>query len=627
MPQLIVSQNGSNYRVVSFTHALSIGRDPDNDLVLDSLQISRHHGTVEQEKDGFYLTDCGSTNAIWVGKEKITSILLVNGLTFRIVDYFFTFVDEHQDAPARVFSKKEEKDAQQGFDLLENKTILFGLESFLPGDTGDGTHGDKLAGSEYRDLRKAFHLLVEADTESELFSLLLHSSLELISGHCGFIATRDAEDELVYRATENMTIDNKKMLRNDLISRAMATEVTAVSNMTLDHIGSSMTRENLLSKPVICSPLFFEGHTEGCLYIEGGDQKPAAPQYSQQIELLLSYGSALLERLRYRIRIDLEKQGLKNRLAATDETIIHSNAMIRLYEDIRTIAPINVPVLILGEPGTGKELVASALHNFSKRQGGYVTLNCSAIPEGIFESELFGSVKGAFHNAVDKPGKLEMAHNGTLFLDEIGDMDLALQPKLLRFLENREITRLGDTRLKKLDVRIVAATNQDLDTMMQEKEFREDFFQRLSCFVLNVPPLRERKEDIEPLIHYFFKRFAHEYSWAVPTMSGPVLKALDNYSWPGNIRELRNTVLRLSVQARGKNITTDDLTRISDIFGEDTHQQVVSFPSMEEMEKKYICKALDRAGWNISDAAKMVGIARSTFYQKMKKFQITAGNK
>ena len=176
----------------------------------------------------------------------------MNGLTFRIVDYFFTFVDEHQDAPARVFSKKEEKDAQQGFDLLENKTILFGLESFLPGDTGDGTHGDKLAGSEYRDLRKAFHLLVEADTESELFSLLLHSSLELISGHCGFIATRDAEDELVYRATENMGLDNKKMLRNDLISRAMATEVTAVSNMTLDHIGSSVTRKNLLSKPVIC---------------------------------------------------------------------------------------------------------------------------------------------------------------------------------------------------------------------------------------------------------------------------------------------------------------------------------------------------------------------------------------
>ena len=627
MPQLIVSQNGSNYRVVTFRNDLSIGRDADNELVLDSLQVSRHHGTVHQKDNNFYLTDCGSTNAIWVGNEKITSIRLVNGLTFRIVDFFFTFVDEQQDTPTRVFSKREEKDAQQNLDLLENKTILFGLESFLPSDTEGGTPGSDVPGGLYSDLLNSFHLLVKADTESELFSLLLRSSLGLAGGHCGFIATRDAEDELVYRATENMALDNKKSLRNDLISRAMAAEATVLSNMTLDYIDSFGTGKNQLSKPVFCSPLFFEGHVEGCLYIEGSDQKPAAPQYPRQIELLLCYGSALLERLRYQVRINLEKQGLKNKLAATDETIIHSEAMLRLYEDIRTIAPINVPVLILGEPGTGKELVASALHSFSKRQGGYVTLNCSAIPEGIFESELFGSVKGAFHNAVDKPGKLEMAHNGTLFLDEIGDMDLALQPKLLRFLENREITRLGDTRVKKLDVRIVAATNQDLDTMMQEKEFREDFFQRLSCFVLNVPPLRERKEDIEPLIKHFFKRFAHEYSWAVSGMSDPVLKALINYSWPGNIRELRNTILRLSVQARGKNITTGDLARISDILGQETHQQLVSFPSMEEMEKKYICKALDRAGWNISDAAKMVGIARSTFYQKMKKFQITAGKK
>ena len=394
MPQLIVSQNGSNYRVVTFKHDLSIGRDVDNELVLDSFQVSRHHGTVQQKDNNFYLTDCGSTNAIWVGNEKITSIRLVNGLTFRIVDYFLTFVDEQQDTPARVFSEREELNARQGLDLLENKTILFGLESFLPGDTKDGTHGNELAGTQYSVLLNSFHLLVKAETESELFSLLLRSSLGLAGGHCGFIATRDAEDELVYRATENMALDNKKTLRNDLISRAMATEATVLSNMTLDYIGSSGTRKNQLSKPVFCSPLFFEGHVEGCLYIEGSDQKTAAQQYPRQLELLLCYGSALLERLRYQVRINLEKQGLKNRLATTDETIIHSDAMIRLYEDIRTIAPINVPVLILGEPGTGKELVASALHSFSKRQGGYVTLNCSAIPKEFLRVNCSARSKG-----------------------------------------------------------------------------------------------------------------------------------------------------------------------------------------------------------------------------------------
>lgn len=624
MPQLIVNQNGSNYRVVSFAHTLSIGRDPDNDLVLDSLQVSRHHGSVNKKEDGFYLVDCGSTNAIWFGNEKVTSARLENGSTFRIVDFFLTFVDEQQHTSSRVFSGKKEKEEQQHLDLLDNKTILFGLESFLPSDIQKGTDGSDIVDTQFNQLRNAFNRLARADTESELLSLLLHSSLKLTGGQCGFIATLDTEGELVYRSLENMDPDSRQMLRNDLISRAMATETTAISNMTLDHIGSAVTRKNLPASPVLCSPLLFENHVEGCLYIEGGDRKSTAPLNTQQIELLLCHASTLLERLRYRARINLEKQGLKSRLAATDETIIHSESMLRLYEDIRTIAPINVPVLILGEPGTGKELVASALHSFSKRQGGFVTLNCSAIPEGIFESELFGSVKGAYHNAVDKPGKLEMAHNGTLFLDEIGDMDLALQPKLLRFLENSEICRLGDTRVKKLDVRIVAATNQDLDTMMQERKFREDFFQRISCFVLKVPPLRQRKEDIEPLIHYFLNVFAREYGWTVPAISATALQNMVDYSWPGNIRELRNTVLRLSVQARGKKVTTDDLARISDFFGEKTHQRVATFPSLEEMEKKYLCKALDRTGWNISEAAKLVGIARSTFYQKMKKFQISA---
>ncbi len=511
MPQLIVSQNASNYRVVEFTHELGIGRDPDSDLVLDSPQVSRHHGTVRQKDKDFYLTDSGSTNAIWVGNEKITSIRLVNGLTFRIVDFFLTFVDEQQDAPTRVFAGRKEKDDQQSHNLLENKTILFGLESFLPNDGKDRPAGCDVPGRQYSDLLNAFHRLAEADNESELFSLLLRSSLELLTGHRGFIATRDAEGELVYRAAENMDLDDKKTtIRDDLISRAMATEATVLSNSSADHALSTGARKQESANLILCSPLFVKGYVVGCLYVESDDHELFTSEYPMLTELLLCHGSALLERLRYRVSINLERQGLKNRLAVKDETIIHSETMLRLYEDIRTIGPINVPVLILGEAGTGKELVASALHSFSNRQGTYVTLNCSAIPEGIFESELFGSVKGAFHNAVDKPGKLEMAHSGTIFLDEIGDMDLALQPKLLRFLENREITRLGDTRVKKLDVRVVAATNQDLGKMMQEKNFREDFFQRLSCFVLKVPPLRERKEDISLLINYFTNKFCQE---------------------------------------------------------------------------------------------------------------------
>ncbi len=628
MPQLIVCRKGGNYRVIPLTQSLSVGRDADNDLVLDSPQVSRHHGRVSENENGFYLTDCGSTNAIWVGNEKITSIPLVNGLTFRIVDFFITFVDEQRDLPDRVFAQKEQYGDQHPSELPENKTILFGLESFIQEKAKNKPVDHAvLSAGQYADLLNSLHKLGTVDDESELYSLLLHSSIKLLSGKRGFIAVRDGAGELVFRTMENMDRKDKTKICSDLINQVMTTGATVLNTVGVDSPAASNSRNSTSTGIIFCSPLSGEDEVKGCLYVESKAPLLSTESKIVQTEILLCHGTVLLERLHWRIKNNQEKQELKNRLLLRDETIIHSEVMLRLYEDIKTIAPINVPVLILGEPGTGKELVASALHGFSKRQGAYIPLNCSAIPEGIFESELFGSVKGAFHNAANKPGQLEMAHNGTLFLDEIGDMGLALQPKLLRFLENNQITRLGDTRVKKLDVRIVAATNQNLDEMMQDKKFREDFFQRLSCFILNVPPLRARKEDIEPLIHYFLKRFANEYNWRIPTIAPAVYRTLTGYSWPGNIRELKNTVLRLSVQARGSKISMDDLFRISDSFGEETYQKVASFPSMDEMEKKYIRKALHRADWNISDAARMVGIARSTFYQKMKKFQISSPKK
>ncbi|HHD56430.1 MAG TPA: sigma-54-dependent Fis family transcriptional regulator, partial [Desulfobulbaceae bacterium] len=448
--------------------------------------------------------------------------------------------------------------------------------------------------------------------------------------HCeqGFIAAHDKKGDLVYRAMENLDFDNAECpIDHGLIHMALSNRETVFHPVATDQPRAVDASEKSRPDLIFCTPFFFAGNPEGCLYLTGRNKKLSTATCKTLIDILVRYGSALLERIRYQIQMTQERQNLKNRLELKDETIIRSEAMIRLYEDIRTIGPISVPVLILGEAGTGKELVASALHSFSNRQGACLTLNCSAIPEGIFESELFGSVKGAFHNAVDKPGKLELAHNGTVFLDEIGDMDLVLQPKLLRFLENKEITRLGDIRVKKLDVRIIAATNRNLEEKIRDNTFREDLFQRLSCFILKVPPLRERQEDIEPLIHFFLKQFSREYNWSLPAIADPVIKALESYSWPGNIRELRNSVLRLSVQAKGKTITMDDLARIGDNFGRESLRKVSSLPSLEKMEQKYIRQALDTAKGNISEAAKIAGIARSTFYEKMKKFQISSDKK
>jgi len=313
---------------------------------------------------------------------------------------------------------------------------------------------------------------------------------------------------------------------------------------------------------------------------------------------------------------------LKNRLKK-EGIIVKSEKMIALYQDIREIAGINVPVLIFGESGSGKEKVAHILHVFSKAKGDFIALNCSSIPEGIFESELFGSVKGAFHDAADKPGKIELANNGTIFLDEIGDMNLSLQPKLLRFLEHKMLTRLGDTVIKNINVRVVAATNQDLKNMVKEKKFRHDFYQRLACIKLHIPPLRERKEDILPLAKFFLSKFSKEHNLKVHRISDEAKKMLLGYYWPGNVRELSNILLSASVRSRGRDIYPTHLSAVSEKIQASSKQPVKEeFLSMKDREKIHIKGALERTNWNKTDAARLLGISRDTLYKKLEKYNI-----
>jgi transcriptional regulator with PAS, ATPase and Fis domain len=301
--------------------------------------------------------------------------------------------------------------------------------------------------------------------------------------------------------------------------------------------------------------------------------------------------------------------------------IVKDQQMLALYRDVRAISHINVPVLILGEPGTGKEKVAQALHDFSQAAGQFVPVNCSAIPEGVFESELFGSVKGAFSDATTKPGKLELADNGTLFLDEIGDMNLASQPKLLRFLESRSFSRLGETCVRKLNIRIIAATNQDLNDMIRTKAFRSDLFQRLACVRFKIPPLRDRKQDILPLAEFFMADFVQRYNLEPLRISSQASSMMQSYYWPGNVRELANIMLNVCVRTRGGIIRPDDLTMASEEIGALDHGDS-GFLSLNDMEKIHIQKALEQAGENKSRAAALLGISRDTLYKKIQKYKI-----
>ncbi|MEN8134537.1 MAG: sigma 54-interacting transcriptional regulator [Thermodesulfobacteriota bacterium] len=319
----------------------------------------------------------------------------------------------------------------------------------------------------------------------------------------------------------------------------------------------------------------------------------------------------------------LEKKIKLKNLLKEAGVIVESDSMMNLFMDIQEISKINVPVLILGESGTGKEIVAQTLHRFSAGKGAFVPLNCSAIPEGIFESELFGSVKGAFHNACDRPGKLEQAINGTIFLDEIGDMDLALQPKLLRFIEDHKLTRLGDIKVRKIDLRLVAATNQDIASMIKRKSFRRDLFQRLACISLEIPPLRERKEDIIPLAKFFIDRHADKYDIGIKKISKEAEVKLLSYHWPDNIRELKNILLNTMVRSKSSVVAASDLDiPTEDVNSETRRMQLDELWSLKEMEKNHISRVLEKTNGVKLQAAQLLGISRDTLYKKIKKYQI-----
>jgi formate hydrogenlyase transcriptional activator len=312
-----------------------------------------------------------------------------------------------------------------------------------------------------------------------------------------------------------------------------------------------------------------------------------------------------------------------------EQIIGHSAALETVLEQVERVATTDSTVLVLGETGTGKELIARAIHNISSRCGRpFIRLNCSAIPFDLLESELFGHEKGAFTGAIaQKIGRFEMADKGTLFLDEIGDIPLALQPKLLRVLQEQEFERLGSGRTHKVDVRLVAATHRDLSEMVKRNEFRSDLFYRLNVFPVVLPPLRERREDIVSLVMHFVEIYGHRMGKSIEHIPHETLSAFASYSWPGNIRELQNLVERAvilsnggvlpnPVPASGPQLVTTPII---------TTRAAPESVTLRDSERALILRTLKAVGWVIggsNGAAIKLGLKRTTLIEKMKRLGI-----
>jgi two-component system NtrC family response regulator len=298
-----------------------------------------------------------------------------------------------------------------------------------------------------------------------------------------------------------------------------------------------------------------------------------------------------------------------------------SPEMVKVARTVERIALADISVLLLGASGTGKELLARGLHNASgRRDKPFVAINCGAIPENLLESELFGHEKGAFTGAVKTTeGKIELANGGTLFLDEVGDIPLALQVKLLRFLQERNIERIGGRKAINVDVRVVCATHRNLSKMISEQTFRDDLFYRLAEVTVNIPPLAARTGDAILLAKHFVSKFAREMNPTIKGMSTSALTAIDAWKWPGNVRELENRIKRAVIMAQGKFVTADDL----DFSDGDEDDLLLNLKAAREAsDRKAIKRAVARTEGNISSAAKLLGISRPTLYDLLKQYDL-----
>jgi formate hydrogenlyase transcriptional activator len=306
------------------------------------------------------------------------------------------------------------------------------------------------------------------------------------------------------------------------------------------------------------------------------------------------------------------------------EDIVGRSAVLqRVLRQVEVVAPTDSSVLIQGETGTGKELIAQAIHNRSgRRDRPFIKVNCAAIPSGLLESELFGHEKGAFTGAImRKPGRFELADKGTLFLDEVGDIPLDLQSKLLRVLQEREFERLGSTRTQQVDVRVIAATHRDLKQMIEEGTFRSDLYYRLHVFPLSAPPLRDRREDIPLIVRHFVDKYSRRMNRRIETIPARTMEVLANYPWPGNVRELQNFIERAVILSPGSSLRAP----LEELKQETAQDAGTSLSTLEEMEREHVLRALRESNWvtgGPNGAAVRLGMKRTTLAYRIRKLKI-----
>ena len=612
MPYLIMRKPPNELNVYPFSNGITIGKRPENDIVLENSKVSRLHAEIQRHCNGDYLLrDKGSTNGTLVNGEKKSEVCLSHSSVFQIVDYRFTFVDCADDHFAVQDVVCEENEP-------EYRTVVLGKKS--------DTH---LSPFPYKSEKQLSEFLagigkIASELDDEPLRMkILDLLTEVTSASRAVILLKNNDESLRKWAKKGFEADNDAMK----ISQSTIRKVLSEGRPAIIHEGirseipKSIVKFDL--KSVICVPLAVRNHVIGCLYL---DKPVNASIFNgddlRLVEILAHQIGASVENARLHKKLKEETITLKKRLKSKGNIVGKSEKMHELYRMIQKIAPFDdISVLILGESGTGKELVAGRLHELSKRSGPFVAVNCAAISEQLFESEMFGHVKKAFNDASDRVGLFEEANGGTIFLDEIAEVKPELQKKLLRVLQERKLRRVGSNKEIRVDVRVIAATNRDItdDTVRKKIGFRDDLFYRLQQMVLTIPSLRERNDDIPMLTEYFLKKFSESHGYPKPDISDTAMTFLKNYNWPGNVRELKSVIETALILGDGRMLRPEDLPET--IVKSDRLVLRKKFPTLEELEKQHIQKALELTGGKkMAEVAKFLGIGRDTLRRKRKKY-------
>ena len=607
---VVVSGPAKGTLVRLLADQLSVGRDPANSLCLRDPAVSRKHFTISKTDSAFQLVDSKSHNGTFVNGIPVRRKLLTHGDNIRVgrCELVFLITEETEDVLQTVQFRESES-----VSLLTTTNIrAFSSVSKPSMDVG------RMA----RDLNALFKITSILNSIREVAPLqqrLLELLGEVIPADAGAILIlRHPDEEPSSSHVWRRSPEDKAQfsIRRELLQRALWERSTVLSRPS----EGSGEKES-----VLCVPLVGTERLIGVVYMTANDDSSLLrDDHIHFLTSVASMAAVTFENVLATEALRNENRRLQAELNLQDVIIGESHAMRNVHNFIGRVAKTDSTVLIRGESGTGKELVARGIHRKSPRaEKPFVAINCAAIPENLLESELFGHEKGAFTGAVGlKKGRFEIAEGGTIFLDEVGEMAPMLQVKLLRALQEREFERVGGNRTLKLDARVIAATNKNLEDAIRQGEFRQDLFFRLNVVSVTVPPLRERPDDIPLLAMYFTSKYADKCKRAIKGMSKSARTILENYPWPGNVRELENAIEHAIVLGTGDEIVPEDLP--------DSMLEVPPPPTevktyherINQLKKTMIIDAVKQAKQNITEAAKILDVHPNYLHRLIKNLGI-----